>query len=171
MTPEQCLRLAILPALTLLPERMNSAPAHALLLAIAMQESWDLGHRRQIRGPARSLWQYEQSGIRGVLDHPASRTLARATCKTLLYPVETQPDGTVTADTVLNVHQAVEHNDSLAAALARLTLWRLPTPLPPRGAPAAAWDQYIEAWRPGKPHRQPWDARYALAWEAVGSLG
>lgn len=170
MSPEQALTLAIRPALTLLPTRMDTPAVQALLLAIMMQESWDLQHRRQIRGPARGLPQYELPGIRGVLDHPASRTLARSICSDLLYPIEVGGENTVTEDTVQAVHLAVEHNDTLAAALARLTLWRLPATLPRMDEPEAAYDQYLAGWRPGKPHPEPWEARYARAWETVANV-
>ena len=72
MTLTEVLRLAIEPALLLLPARMESAEATVMLLAIGLQES-RLEHRRQIKGPARSFWQAEKGGgmVHGVLRHPA----------------------------------------------------------------------------------------------------
>lgn len=167
MTPDLLLRVGIEPALALLPKRMDSQSARAMLLAIAFQESGDLDHRKQVQGPARGFFQFEAIGVRGVLDHPASRSLARDIASDMGYPVSMGHDGNVIGNTVQAVYTAIEHNDSLAAALARLTLWRLPLPLPPRDGPAAAWEQYLSAWRPGKPHLDRWDARYRRAWDVV----
>ena len=35
--------------------------------------------------------------------------------------------------------------------------------LPAVGDKEAAWQYYLRNWRPGMPHRQTWDARYATA--------
>lgn len=145
----------ILPGLSILPERMDSPEARAMLFAIGMQESRFM-HRRQIRGPARGFWQFERGGVRGVLKHPASRSTAESVCSFLNYPADAEV-----------VHAAIEHNDMLACAFARLLLWRLPERLPMGDNAAEAWCQYIDTWRPGKPHRQTWDAFYTQAWEAV----
>ncbi len=51
----------------------------------------------------------------------------------------------------------------LACAFARLLLFTDPRPLPALGNPQAAWDYYVRNWRPGKPHRDTWDALYAKA--------
>ena len=57
----------------LLPAKMDSPQARAMLKAIALQES-RFEHRKQIGGPARGFWQFEQGGgVRGVLNHPYSR--------------------------------------------------------------------------------------------------
>ena len=77
MTLEQVMRDAIRPALALLPAAMDTPQARCMLLAIGLQESRFV-HRRQIGGPARGFWQFEQGGgVRGVLAHPASAALAR----------------------------------------------------------------------------------------------
>lgn len=143
----------ILPAaLSLLPERMDTPEARILLLAIAGQES-GYEHRRQVGGPALSLWQFERIGLTGVLMHPASTRHADAVCAALLYDTH-QPD---------DVHRAMEHNDVLACALARLLLWTDPHPLPPIGEYDWAWDYYLRTWRPGKPHRERWANNYHRA--------
>ncbi|MFC0668357.1 hypothetical protein ACFSKY_22720 [Azotobacter chroococcum] len=147
---------AIAPALALLPARMTSAQAVALLLAIGLQES-GLIHRRQVGGPARGLWQFEQGGgVRGVLQHPLSRSHALAVCEVRgIAPVPSA------------VYAALEHDDILAAAFARLLLWTDPAPLPAIGEVGAAWDLYLRTWRPGKPHRHSWDRLYAQAMDEV----
>jgi len=147
---------AIAPALALLPARMNSPQAEALLLAIGLQES-GLIHRRQIGGPARGLWQFEQGGgVRGVMRHPLSRPHALAVCTA---------QGVEPTDAA--VYAALEHDDILAAAFARLLLWTDPAPLPAVGEVGKAWDLYVRTWRPGKPHRHSWDRLYVQAMEDV----
>lgn len=157
MTLTEVQRLAIEPALLLLPARMESAEATVMLLAIGLQES-RFEHRRQIKGPARSFWQAEKGGgmVHGVLRHPATRKYALAVCDVRgVQPVDEA------------VYVAIEHDDVLAAALARLLLFTDPFPLPKLGDAAGAWDYYLRTWRPGRPHRHSWDALYAKAIEAV----
>lgn len=128
-------------ALQLLPERMSGARAEAMLLAIGLQESL-LIHRRQIRGPARGLLQFELGGVRGVLSHRASRPHALAVCAARGI----DPDAaTVYAD--------LEHDDVLAMAVGRLLLWTDPAPLPALGDADAAWALYLRTWRPGAVQR------------------
>ncbi len=157
----------LLPAAAeLFPAELHTKEAQAMLLAIGMQES-DFVHRQQlignhrkwwesIKGPARSYWQFEIIGIFGVLDHPATRAMALRLCQRLGYPPEPRV-----------IHQAVTHNDLLAAGFARLALYRLPYPLPTRDQDENGWNQYIEAWRPGKPKPDRWPERFKRAWEIV----
>lgn len=134
-------RDALTPALALLPERLRSREAQALLLAIGLQESL-LIHRRQIRGPARGLLQFELGGVRGVLEHRASRDLARTLCAA--RDVQPTPEA---------VYAALEHDDILAMAIGRLLLWTDPRPLPAIGQAAEAWALYLRTWRPGAAKR------------------
>lgn len=152
----------ILPAaLSLLPARMDSPAARAMLVAIGLQES-RFEHRRQIGGPARGFPQFERGsdskggGIVGVLRHAASGAHLLPALDALRYP----PD----ADAL---YDAIEHNDVLACVLARLLLFTLPYALPGAAEPDEGWRQYLEAWRPGRPHRATWDAFYAQAWGVV----
>lgn len=143
-------------ALLLLPARMTSPQAEVMLLAIGLQES-RFTHRRQIGGPARGFWQFEKGGgVAGVLRHPSSKDIAVRVC-----------DARGVAPVAEQVYQRLEHDDVLAAAFARLLLWTDPRPLPAQGEVTAAWDLYLRTWRPGKPHRQTWDALYAQALEEV----
>lgn len=148
-------RQAIEPAFLLLPARMESAEATVMLLAIGLQES-RFEHRRQIKGPARSFWQAEKGGgmVHGVLRHPTTRKHALA-----VFDVR----GVQPVDEA--VYVAIEHDDVLAAALARLLLFTDPFPLPKLGDAAGAWDYYIRTWRPGRPHLHTWAALYAQALE------
>lgn len=161
MSPGDVIDLAIRPALRLLPQRMTSRSAVAMLVAIGLQES-RFTHRRQITstghfGPARGWWQFEAGGVRGVVTHAATRDLADAVATRLGYRTATYGD----------LHLAIQHNDVLAAAFARLNLWWLPAPLPGPEDAEEGWRQYIEAWRPGKPHRHAWDGFYREAWSAT----
>lgn len=156
MTLSEIRERAIAPALALLPARMSSREAEIMLLAIGLQES-RFQHRRQIGGPARGFWQFEQGGgVRGVLRHSASREHALSVCR-VRNVIATEGA----------VYAALEHDDVLAAAFARLLLWTDPKALPALGDEQAAWDLYLRTWRPGKPHRHTWGALYAKALEAV----
>ncbi|HAZ61011.1 MAG TPA: hypothetical protein DCY89_05495 [Gammaproteobacteria bacterium] len=157
MTPELLTRIAIDPALSLLPPRMDSRAARVLMLAIAGQES-AMRHRRQIRGPARGFWQFEQGGgVAGVLRHAQSKPHIRSVLRALHYPA---------TSTAADCYIAIEHNDVLAAAFARLLLWTDPAPLPTDAA--GGWSLYLRTWRPGKPHPDTWAGHFARATEAVG---
>jgi hypothetical protein len=151
-------RLYTFPAaFSLLPPAMDSPAARAELLAIGLQES-RFRHRKQISGPARSLWQFELGGgLAGVLQHHATAAHARKVLDALLYE-----DATIG-----QIHEAMTHNDTLACCLARLLLWTVPGRLPGPDDPEAGWRQYREGWRPGKPHRGTWDAFYGVAWSRV----
>lgn len=150
--------MAIAPALSLLPTRMNSAEAQAMVVAICLQES-KLSHRRQIKGPARSYAQFEGGrlgGIANVLSHPHSARLAHTFCVVL----DVAPD-------IDTVYQAIEWNDLLCAGFTRLNLWTSPSPMPGIDEPDRAWHIYETTWHPGKPHRSTWNNYYAQAWAAV----
>jgi hypothetical protein len=146
---------AVRPGLALLPSNMDTPAARAMLIAIALQET-KLLHRRQIRGPARGFYQFELNGIKGVLEHRATGALAKSLAERLRYP----PDVRV-------IYEALEHNDVLATAFARLLLWTVADPLPGRMQDAEGWRQYLWAWRPGKPHEHTWAGHYEEAWRFV----
>lgn len=163
MTLAEIRASAIAPALELLPAQMASPEAVVMLLAIGLQES-RFQHRRQLvgnpprpTGPATGFWQFERGGgVIGVLQHRASRDHALTLCAAR----EVEPVSQ-------SAWQALQHDDVLAAGFARLLLWTDPYRLPAPGDAQAAWDLYIRTWRPGKPHRQTWDALYAQALREV----
>lgn len=145
-------------AALLLPDSMNTKAARAMLVAIGLQES-RFEHRRQIGGPARGFWQFEQGGgVRGVLNHPASKSHIRRILDDMGYDERSETS-----------YHALEHNDVLACVYARLLLWTDPRPLPGIGDPDNGWEYYFRNWRPGKPHRQTWDAFYEQAWNAIAA--
>jgi hypothetical protein len=147
---------AMVPAFALLPARMDTKEARCMMLAIGLQES-RFQHRQQIGGPARGFWQFEKGGgVRGVIMHDTTREAAKAVCKARGIPATTDA-----------AYAALDQDDVLAAAFARLLLWTDPKPLPALGETDQAWGLYTRTWRPGKPHRQTWDALYNRALEAV----
>lgn len=152
MTLDEITRRAIEPAYALLPARMCSKEATLMLLAIGLQESRFL-HRRQIGGPARGFWQFERGGgVKGVLRFDGTLHTSRAVCAARgVRPV------------AADVYPALEHDDVLAAAFARLLLWTDPAPLPALGATVRAWAYYRRNWRPGKPHPETWPEMYQNA--------
>jgi len=148
--------LAINEALSLLPSKMTTRAALVQLLAIGAQESQDYTYRRQMdNGPARGFWQFEKNGgVKGVMEHPLKivRTEAAMVCDARMVPFTTQA-----------VWEALEFDDVLAAAFARLNLYGDPFALPAVGQCDAAWELYLRVWRPGKPHPDKWPARYDAA--------
>lgn len=136
-------RTIIREGLCLLAGKYHGTKAEILLAAIAYQESNFL-HRRQIKGPARGLWQFEQGGgVWGVMNHRSSSAAAREVCAFRGVFFETK-----------EVYNTLEHDDLLACAFARLLLWTDHRPLP--DTEQEAWDYYIRNWRPGKPHPNRW---------------
>lgn len=156
MISEQ-IKTSLKEALSLLPSNMDSIHARVQLLATGLQES-RLTHRYQIidgggKGPARGILQFERGGgVKGVMTHEATKKHVERVCEIRGVPFD--------RDTVW---QRLEFDDVLAFALGRLLYWADPKPLPPLGNAQAAWDCYISAWRPGKPHRATWNAFYNAA--------
>ena len=162
MIPDQ-VHHAVSKALFMLPPAMTSPQARVMLFAIGLQES-RFEHRFQIvqgrpgvKGPARSFWQFERGGgCKGVVEHPASRYWIAQVCAARAVPFN--------ATAIWN---AMETDDVLAAAAARLLLFTDPARLPGVGDQKGTWNLYIRTWRPGKPHAASWPALYA---EAMGAL-
>ena len=164
MNPQLLLHTAIEPALALLDPKLNTAPARAILLAIGLQES-GLKARVQVLdagmawwdsrpGPAHGWLQFERGGgVKAVLDNPKTRQIVDPVLAQLCYP----PDAGV-------IHDALTHNDILAAVFARALLYSAPWPLPAQNAAEEGWRQYLWCWRPGKPHESTWKANFELGW-------
>ena len=150
-------------ALALLPGRMNTPEARAMLFATGLQES-NFNARRQGgrgtrpgHGPARSFWQFEQGGgVVEVLTSPDTASFIQPICRMFLY----EPTPAI-------VHAAMEHHDVLAACMARLLLYRDPRPLPSRNQSDLGWSVYVQNWRPGKPHPEKWPTYFTQAWQIV----
>lgn len=158
MSPDEALESSIIPALQLLPRRLDSPEARVLLVAIGLQES-GLHHRRQMGdGPARGMWQFERGtresrgGVSGVYMHSATNELLRLLCRD--------------RDCNFDPHAIwaqLEHDDVLAAGVARLMLLTNPKPLPAVGDEQGGWAYYESTWRPGKPHPDKWPDCYGKA--------
>ena len=144
------------PALRMLPMMMDSPEARLMLAAIALQES-GLRFRKQIRGPARGWWQFEEIAVREVAQHRSSTKHYHTTCELLEFDAHTKM-----------MHEAIAYNDTMAFVIARLFLWRVPEALPAVGDEDGAWRQYVRTWRPGKPHPQRWPALYQRAMVELG---
>lgn len=142
-------------ALDLLPPAMSSSEATAMLIAIGLQESRFLD-RRQRHGPALGFWQFEQGGVRGVLENASVDVAIALAMREIRY------DHTLDVEPV---HCALEHNDVLACCFARCLLWTSPEKLPGPADAVLAWAIYIDTWRPGKPAKSTWSALYAEAWQ------
>lgn len=150
-------------AMAVLGPAFDSPNARAMLLTIGLQES-RFTHRAQVRGPARGFWQFERGGgVTAVLTHDSSKIPAFEALGRLFLTVP----GEKVADTITRVHSALELHDCAAAVFARLLLWTLPSALPGPGQASMAWAQYLDAWRPGKPHQETWSAFYDEAWARV----
>jgi hypothetical protein len=158
------------PALRLLPLRMDSPEARVQMLTTGLQES-QFRDRRQLipvkrdgrtqlvpEGPATSFWQGERGGglVHGVRVHPATKRYAAH-----LYALR----GVAPRDVA--IWKAIEHDDVLAAGLARLLLFSDPYKLPALGHTQAAWELYYRTWKPGKPRRDTWDGYYQRALDFV----
>ena len=158
MEMRDAVRLAIDPALALLPPGMDSPQARVMLLAIGMQES-RFEHRRQMpTGPARGFWQFEEGtrasrgGVYGVYLHDASRFWLDRLCAS--RGVQFLP---------ASIYQALEADDVLAAGVARLLLFTDPRRLPATDDADGAWGLYLRTWNPGKPRPEKWPGNHRLA--------
>lgn len=157
------IKTAIDPAMALLKWVPDSRESRCLLLAIGLQESRFENRRQMGNGPARGFWQFERGtaasrgGVWGVFLHPASAGMLRQLCAERGCPPSPS-----------NIWEAIEHDDVLAAGLARLLILTDPFKLPALGDVDGAWRLYAQrCWRPGKPHPQTWPGFYAQALEAV----
>lgn len=153
MNLEDVDRLALDPAFLILPMAMDSPTARFLLLAIGLQESGFTTRRQMGDGPARGFWQNEKGGgVKGVVTNLSTA----AHCRNLALAQQVRFD-------VDAIYNALEHDDVLAAGVARLILFADPRQLPPMDDPALTWACYERNWRPGKPRPQDWPKNHAAA--------
>lgn len=151
------LQKAIFPALQILPPGMDTPRARVMMLAIGLQES-RFQYRRQIGGPARGFWQFEEGtrqtrgGVYGVYLHAASRFWLDRLCAS--RGVQFLPDV---------IYRQLDQDDVLAAGVARLMLFTDPFRLPETDDVDGAWELYRRVWNPGKPRRETWPDNHLLA--------
>src|ERR1044072_5855205 len=136
MSPHLFLLRAVEPGLSLLPGYMTSDCAKIWLMTIAGQENNLIARKQMGGGPATSYWQFEQAGVNAVMKSQAK--LAEG----LLATCDIDPS---------EAHAALQYNDAVACAFARLLLWSDPAPLPLASDVAAGYALYLRTWRPGRP--------------------
>ena len=160
MDLREALKNVVEPGLALLPAKMDTPEARAMLLTIAMQES-RLKYRKQIGGPAHGFYQFEKGGgIKGVLRYHSTKALARD----IMVSMGLSPDIGV-------AYNEVVENDALATVFARLLLWTDPGKLPALDSdPDVSWDLYLRTWRPGKPHPETWPNFWMASTAVIASL-
>jgi hypothetical protein len=144
---------AVVPALAMLPKKMDTDDAKVQLLTTGLQESRLLYpyQRTNIpgeKGPARGLCQMERfGGVKGVMTHWASKEYAREVCLARNTPWD-----------IGQVWAALEFDPILAFAFARLLYYTDANHMPlVTDTHKIAWDSYIFNWRPGKPHPETWN--------------
>lgn len=151
-------KAAVDAAFQLLPVKMDTRPARVIHAAIGYQETKYLTRVQYGNGPARSYWQFENgrlAGIGGVLAHGSTAKLAAEICRKLGIVPER-----------MAVWKAMETDDVLGAAFARLLMYTDPLALPDNQADA--WEMYSKRlWRPGKPHPDKWSASWAFGLECA----
>lgn len=167
MTPALFLRLAVDPALSLLPESARTDEARAFIIAICLQET-QLKRRRQAGGDfAHGYPQFELGTVELIWNHATTTKAAHTICRTLDI-----------SETPLGVWAAIEFHDILACYFARLLLLTVPRELPAKGNAEEAWSQYVWTWRPGAVTRSAesaaraemrWPGNFRDAWYAVRS--
>jgi hypothetical protein len=134
-------------AMLLLPPAMDSIRARAQVLKIGLQESRYATRFQMGGGPARSYWQFETGGIKGIFTHRLTKDLVKNVCKQLGVP-----------HSILSIYSAMGHNDVLGAAMARINLWWHAQPLPQIADEQGSYRYYIDCWNPGKPKPDKWPA-------------
>lgn len=169
MTTLEHVVTSIYPAAArLLPVKMHTPAAWALVTAIGIHESRFL-FRRQVAafdgtgapqyGPARGWWQFELGGVRDVLTSGRTRVEAGVVLDALGYPADPH-----------EIHLALQHNDVLAAAFARLLVWNDARRLPDQNHAVDGWLIYLAQWRPGAADKraQDWTAEFTAGWNTIG---
>lgn len=116
-------------------------------------------------GPARGWWQFElgdartRGGVTGLWIHQKSGPWLRKLCEELgVYP-----------DPV-TIHRAIEGNDLLAYALARIN-YVVNDPKDFPTTPDAGWQCYLNVWRPGEPHPGTWRGHWDASARALAFIG
>ena len=143
------------PGLALLPPALVSDEAAVLLLATGLQESRFV-YRRELGGQGLGFWRLSGSMMTQVLQHPQTARLAQRLCEAAGIECRAR-----------TLHAALEFNDGLAAAFARLLLLSAGQGLPPCGRPEQAWLLYLRLWQPQHPSHLSWAPLYRHACHAV----
>lgn len=158
MTPLDLLP-SIHEACLVMDKRLRSPLADRMLVAVALQES-GLRHRCQVgdgglylQTLARGWWGFERGGgVVGVMIHDKTARMASVLCQHCRVFFDDD-----------SIHDAIAWQDVLAAGFARLLLYTVPAALP--RTEGEAWQQYLDAWRPGKPRPETWPGHWQTATE------
>lgn len=161
MTSDFVAQFIVPAALSLLPKRLDTPEARAMLIAIGLQESAFLARRQMTSkpgyAPARGFWQFEVAGgTAAVLVDDRTRVFCEVALRQLRYP-----------PAAVACWEAFEHNDILACLFARLFLLTSPLANPGPDDAEIGWHIYESTWRPGAPRPNDWPANFARAW-AIG---
>lgn len=144
----------IKPVMLELPAKMSSDSVTLQMMVTAKQESglnarWQTGN-----GIARGLWQMEQPTVNLVMINKNSagylRTFIEQKLKMPMYSTSI-------------IYDALDKDDFMACAMARLLYWDDPNPMPKVGDLNGAWQYYLRIWRPGAPDFTRWQSAYAEA--------
>lgn len=149
------IRKSILPvALSLLPGKMTSDGAVAMIMAIGLQESEFRARVQGGNGPAHGFGQFERAGgVTEILTSPVTRPVLLPILELLCV----KPTAAICYD-------AIVYNDVLALVFMRLLLWKYPGALPREHELEKGWTQYEAAWRPGRPRPQAWPDNFIEGW-------
>lgn len=166
MPTDSAIRGYVTAGLRLMPASYDSLPARVLMTAIGLQESrfehpdqLERGGTNTVLGPALGFYQFEKGGgVKGVMEHPSSRNLAREVCAQLAVPWKRT-----------DVWTALKFSPALASVFARLLLYTDPRPLPAATDVDGGWEYYVRNWRPGKPHPATWYALHQRAQRMWGA--
>jgi len=163
MTSASFLATTLAPGLSFLTATVGPTPpdtdaARLLLLAIAGQESGWQNIPQGGGGPGRGPWQFEPETCKELMFNPESAAFYTKICMALSIVPSRTYDGLLA-------------HPNLAVSLARLDLWCNPNPLPEVGDQEAAWEYYLETWRPGSPGPDRWPANYQAAMAAMKLTG
>lgn len=157
-TVEYINRIVAPAALKMLPLKWDSIEARAMMLAMGLQESKFI-YRVQVGGPAHGFWQFESGGgWKGILTHPSTKDIMISVLDSMGY------------SGLISEYPRIEDNDILAYCAARCLLYTVPGKLPMIQQSKLGWEQYLWAWRPGKPHPETWDNNFKQAWNIVNTF-
>jgi len=133
-----------------------SDAARLALTAFAGQETYWRDIDQIGGGDGRGPWQAGRVIIADLLHNLDTAMLMHKCCASLGIAVSVEP-----------IYAAIIGNPKLSVALARLSLWADPFPIPAIGDQAGLWKCYLRVWRPGAPRPDDWPDVYQQSLEAI----
>ena len=160
MTANEFYNAVLTPGLAFIRKSIPHIPAsteeQVMLMAIAGQESNWTDRRQAHNGPASSFWQFERTGILGLMRDDETSKWVAVICGL---------SGVALQSTAIWRFMGTPEGDTFSCAMGRLLLWTDPMRLPKNEQDA--WLGYYRLWRPGAPDRARWAVRYPEAVAAV----